>query len=390
MKISCPACSARYTIADERLDGRRVKVRCRRCGESFPVASSDSSGKVCARRTETGRARDVDLFAITKTPSEGTELTDAPAAKPAPALTGERHESSVLFSLASLSTLATGSANGEAPASAKVTESSALIDIRALLATSTTTNEPGSTRADDILNLSSGGAFAPLFAPPVTFDAVESEAPAPRTRGPIVIGALAIAVVALIGVAAFASTRTRPTALAAATTAPVATATSEAPLPIGSAEVPPAPSAPPVASAPPKQRPTLQVAAPARSTVAAPTASAPTASTKCCAGESEIACHMRLATHGAGCQTETAPFDRAAAARALGVNMTSCKRAEGPTGSGHVKVTFQPSGSVSAVEVDPPFAGTATGACIARRYREVAIPAFSGSALSVGKTFAVE
>jgi predicted Zn finger-like uncharacterized protein len=33
MKLTCPACSAKYNVSDERLDGRRVKVRCKRCGE---------------------------------------------------------------------------------------------------------------------------------------------------------------------------------------------------------------------------------------------------------------------------------------------------------------------------------------------------------------------
>jgi len=54
-----------------------------------------------------------------------------------------------------------------------------------------------------------------------------------------------------------------------------------------------------------------------------------------------------------------------------------------------VKVTFQPNGSVSAVDLDPPYAGTPAGACIAQRYRSVSIPAFSGGALGVGKTFTI-
>jgi hypothetical protein len=106
---------------------------------------------------------------------------------------------------------------------------------------------------------------------------------------------------------------------------------------------------------------------------------------------------MRLSV-GAACgeapsdtTTKTAPaFDRPAAIRALGVSVASCKRDDGPTGSGHVRVTFQPSGSVSAVDVDAPFAGTAGGACVAQRYRGVSVPAFSGGALTVGKTFVIQ
>lgn len=83
------------------------------------------------------------------------------------------------------------------------------------------------------------------------------------------------------------------------------------------------------------------------------------------------------------------PFDRAAALRALGVGVASCKRDDGPTGPGHVKVTFQPSGSASAVEIDAPYAGTAVGACVAQRFRTVTIPAFAGGPLALGKTFAI-
>jgi len=88
--------------------------------------------------------------------------------------------------------------------------------------------------------------------------------------------------------------------------------------------------------------------------------------------------------------TSASPFDRPAAARALGISVASCKRADGPTGAGHVKVTFQPTGSVSAVDVGAPYAGTATGTCIAQRYRAASVPAFSGGPLSVGKSFMIE
>ncbi len=110
-----------------------------------------------------------------------------------------------------------------------------------------------------------------------------------------------------------------------------------------------------------------------------------------------MACQMRLSA-GATCGAEppvsreasSPPFDRPAAARALAINVTSCKRGDGPVGTGHLKVTFQPSGSVSAVDVDAPYAATATGACVAQRYRGVSVPPFAGGPLSVGKSFAIE
>jgi hypothetical protein len=96
-------------------------------------------------------------------------------------------------------------------------------------------------------------------------------------------------------------------------------------------------------------------------------------------------------TQSASSSSGSAPaFDRSAALRALGISVASCKRPDGPTGAGHVKVTFQPTGSVSAVDVDAPYGGTRTGTCVAERYRSVNIPAFSGSPLMVGKTFAID
>jgi len=165
MKLSCPACNARYTTATERLGGRRVKVRYPRCGESFPVEPQHASGEVYATH-----------------------------------LTGERNESSVLFSLATLAK--------PTPPSPKVTESSTLIDLRALVSES---------------------AHAPLFAPPVTFAPAESEEQTRPSKHLIVAPALALAFVAMVGVTSFVVVRSRPTTTAAATPATPATPTGAAP-----------------------------------------------------------------------------------------------------------------------------------------------------------------
>ena len=96
---------------------------------------------------------------------------------------------------------------------------------------------------------------------------------------------------------------------------------------------------------------------------------------------------------GGGGGGATAPFDKGAAAASLGgiaSSVGSCKKDGGPTGSGHVKVTFQPSGSVSSVEVDSgPFPGTSVGGCVAGKFRGAHIPAFSGGAVTVGKSFVI-
>ena len=73
------------------------------------------------------------------------------------------------------------------------------------------------------------------------------------------------------------------------------------------------------------------------------------------------------------------------------MSVKDCKKPGGPTGSGHVVVTFAPSGSVQSAVVDkPPFAGSEVGACIAGKFRSVQVPPFGGAAVTVGKSFVVE
>jgi hypothetical protein len=83
-------------------------------------------------------------------------------------------------------------------------------------------------------------------------------------------------------------------------------------------------------------------------------------------------------------------FDSAAAAQALNaIDLRACSKA-GPTGPGHARVTFLPSGAVSQVAVDAPeLQGTATGRCVAQAYRRVQVAPFAGPPLTVGKRFVV-
>jgi predicted Zn finger-like uncharacterized protein len=87
------------------------------------------------------------------------------------------------------------------------------------------------------------------------------------------------------------------------------------------------------------------------------------------------------------------PFSKASAISALGGAAGSaggCKKAGGPTGVGKVQVTFAPSGRVtSATVMGAPFAGTAVGGCVAGAFRRAHVPAFSGNAVTVSKSFAI-
>lgn len=87
------------------------------------------------------------------------------------------------------------------------------------------------------------------------------------------------------------------------------------------------------------------------------------------------------------------PFDRSAAISALNSAAgaaASCKKPDGPTGNGRIAVTFAPSGSVTTANVEgPPFAGSAVGGCVAAKFRSARVPAFSGSAVTVKKSFTI-
>ncbi|MBX3190042.1 MAG: protein kinase [Labilithrix sp.] len=66
-----------------------------------------------------------------------------------------------------------------------------------------------------------------------------------------------------------------------------------------------------------------------------------------------------------------------------------CKKEGGPTGPGNATVTFGTDGAVSGVHVDPPFAGTPTGDCVAAQLRRAKVNAFSGTPQTVRHSFEV-
>jgi hypothetical protein len=82
-------------------------------------------------------------------------------------------------------------------------------------------------------------------------------------------------------------------------------------------------------------------------------------------------------------------FDRPAAAVALGaISLLPCKQSKGPSGDGHVIVTFAPTGEAMDVKVDrAPYKDTAVGRCIAQQYKRAHVPRFAGAPVTVGKTF---
>jgi hypothetical protein len=85
-------------------------------------------------------------------------------------------------------------------------------------------------------------------------------------------------------------------------------------------------------------------------------------------------------------------FSREAAATALSsVDVAKCKLKKGPTGEGHVIVTFASTGNAQGAVLDQgPFGGTKAEKCIVKEYRRAKVPAFKGDPVSVGKKFKIE
>ena len=90
-------------------------------------------------------------------------------------------------------------------------------------------------------------------------------------------------------------------------------------------------------------------------------------------------------------ETERPPFDKGAARAALSsaaASVAGCKRPGGPTGRGRATVTFAPSGRVTTANVSGgEYGGSAVGGCIAGIFRRARVPAFSGSPVTVAKSF---
>src|ERR1700733_14213369 len=58
MKITCQACAAKYTIADEKVLGKIVKIRGKKCGATIVVNGNDPSANAGATGAEPPRAFD--------------------------------------------------------------------------------------------------------------------------------------------------------------------------------------------------------------------------------------------------------------------------------------------------------------------------------------------
>ena len=352
-------------------------------------------------------------------------------------LTGQRNESSVLFSLSALTEGGKAESAASANRTTATSDGSGLIDIRALSQTMGSDDKKDTNaRVDDIMNLSGGGAFgaalaAPILAPPpleMSSADYGQSGGSSKSNKMLFIAIIAGAALIAIGIVV-AVVLTRPNQPIADTTNPTGMGSGMATSPMGSGALAmndpaaagtggsavTAPSTPAGDNTPPPpgtgnanaKTPAVTGAAPKAPAGAAAAAAAPHEAPaakvpdppKAPEAPKDFGSALAAAagkpkdtpvdTGGGG--GSTAPFDRGAAQGALGgVNVQSCKKPDGPTGSGHVKITFAPNGSVSSAVVDGgPFPGTPVGGCIAGKFRGAHVPSFSGGPVSVGKSFTI-
>lgn len=83
------------------------------------------------------------------------------------------------------------------------------------------------------------------------------------------------------------------------------------------------------------------------------------------------------------------PIERRAAAAASQVDVRECKTKNEPSGPGRIALTFAPSGEVTEAIVKPPYADTATGTCVAQKYRKLRMPGFAGEPVRVPGAFVI-
>jgi predicted Zn finger-like uncharacterized protein len=410
-----------------------------------PAADPAPAPAAAARRAG-GRGQGGDLFGnVEKAGAEDEVMTSAATAAVAanaaaavgatPAddkLTGQRNENSVLFSLSALTETKKdggggggGGGGGSRGATTATGDGSGLIDIRALSANMDDDKDKKKdkgARVDDIMNLSGGGAFgaalaAPILAPPplepVDLGVTAPMEPQKQNKGMMfaILGGCAFIAIAIV--VAVVLTRgpapaeggTKGADSAGAMGTPTATTSvamndTPPPTPTGNSNEPAPPATggnagktptvvpgPKVAAAPsPKSGggETAPAAAPAPAPAAPPKPVSLADGIGAAVGTPAPAAAPAPAAGGAS-------FDKGAAAGALGkVDVQGCKKADGPTGAGHVTVTFGPDGSVQTAVVDQgPYPGTAVGGCVAGRFKGAHVPAFSGAPVRVGKSFII-
>ncbi len=351
------------------------------------------------------------------------------------AMTGQRNENSVLFSLSNLQALATGS--GAAPASGRPKpgmaqgEGSGLIDIRALAsATQSMSEKPAVGQREKIEDLLAVGSTG------TTFSATSLAAPVATDRGDsskVLLYGMAAAILLLGGVVAYLAVRPAP-APVALTPAPASEAEREAaeeenlkvpasaaaaaqkeePAEAPQAEEPSVPADEPKdehASAKTEKKPRHESSGSSSSTSAtpskpkeekpAPVAAAEPKKPAQSSADKSLDDLLNTALGGGGSKKPAAEKPAAASenlqptptrddvlAAMKGVTpaVQACGGGEGGVAMSKVSVTGS-TGKVASVEVGGSFANSPVGTCVAKEVRKAKFPRFSQPTFSFSYPF---
>ncbi|MEO6420120.1 MAG: zinc-ribbon domain-containing protein, partial [Polyangiaceae bacterium] len=133
MIITCQDCQSQYEVADEKVHGRSVRIRCRACGSRIFLsleATTPSYGAEAERLPCPPREGRNAIAPPRDDSADATAPRHAAYAAPADDQphTGGRNETSVLFTLAALS----GSRKSAKAAPAPTRQDSGLIDLNAM------------------------------------------------------------------------------------------------------------------------------------------------------------------------------------------------------------------------------------------------------------------
>ncbi|AKT36559.1 zinc-ribbon domain-containing protein [Chondromyces crocatus] len=393
-----------------------------------PPSGAGAAAPAAARRA--GARGGVDVFGAREQAETRGQV--APSAPPpgGDRMTGARNENSVLFSLSALTAAETA---------VKAQEEKGVLDMRpGPMAVGGSRPPParnGGARAglDDIMNLGGGGIGSPMLAPPPVLAPVVEAPPPPPQHIPSVappmgmapgvspygipdmpqkkkpVGLIVGAVGALVVVGGVAAA-----ALGVFSSPPQPVATNDAPQPSAQADTKPAEPPPTEAKTAEPTPAEVKTAEPAPTddhkagepaavaagnqagTVRGTQGSAATTSKTPEKEEKKEEKKVEAApekTAAPAAAADGAEFNRGAATSALGSAAgaaKSCKKPDGPTGTGKVKVTFAPSGNVTSAQVQgAPYAGTPVGGCVAATFRAARVPPFSGAPVSVTKSFTI-
>jgi predicted Zn finger-like uncharacterized protein len=355
-------------------------------------------GDLFARQAQAGSEEEEARARVAAADAQAAAEAQALADSNAPRLTGARNETSVLFSLDSLLKQEPKPAPPAGRSRAPQQDESLLVDSNSSLPTGGGSFSP---------SLAAPDFTAPVSAPPVmpVFASDSFDMPKPKGSRTWLVATL-VGVTALLGGFVFASGGVGP-ALVKVGLRPAPTPLPAIPaVPTPSAEKAPAPEASSTASPSPEPSASASTSASASAAAPAPTAPAapaPRAATNrpsepvapkpaAPAAESEPAA-AEPEDESPSSGSSGAAFDASAAKTVLtaaAANASSCKQADGPTGSGRVSITFAPSGRPTSVAVTGDVAGSSVGSCVAKLFRQTRVPAFSGDPVTVAKGFSVE